>query len=151
MSVDNNPRELNVCTWNVENFISVNDNALSNKPLSVLKEQDIILLQETQLTADINTTTNPHYSALSNNLTRFLEMLNDGDNNKKKYKVSEINRVAVAYNSYLFESAKTIPIKLSHEPPAILEKTYTTGSQVTNMLTILYPNTRSLITDDVEI
>jgi hypothetical protein len=149
MSIDNNPRELNVCTWNVENFISVNDNALSNTPLSVLKEQDIILLQETQLTTDINAN-NRHYLALSKNLTRFLEMLNDGDNNKK-YKASEINRVAVVYNSVLFESAKTIPINLAHEPPKGFEKTYTTGSQVTNMLTILYPNTRSLITEDVEI
>ena len=173
MSVDNNPRELNVCTWNVENFISVltyedesspvnprpptlvprfgvlaNDNALSNNPLSVLKDQDIILLQETQLTADINTT-NPDYSALSTKLIQFLEMLNDGDN--EKYKASEINRVAVVYNSKLFETAKTIPIQLAHEPPTKLEKTYTTGSQVTNMLTILYPNTRSLITEDVEI
>jgi hypothetical protein len=61
--------------------------------------------------------------------------------NANKYKATEINRVAVIYNSELFESESqdTAAIELIHEPPTRFETTYTSGSQVTNMLTILYP------------
>jgi hypothetical protein len=133
---------LKVCTWNAENFINFESFDLSKHPLSILKKQDIILLQETRLTKEVEAAKKRNSTGLNPKLTKFLEKLNnndDGSVNANKYKATEINRVAVIYNSELFESQYTAPIELIHEPPKWFETTYTSGSQVTNMLTILYP------------
>ena len=133
---------LKVCTWNAENFINLESFDLSKHPLSILKKQDIILLQETRLTKEVEEAKKRNSTDLNPKLTEFLKKLNnndDGSVNANKYKATEINRVAVIYNSELFESQDTAAIELIHEPPTRFETTYTSGSQVTNMLTILYP------------
>jgi len=137
---------LNVVCWNIEDFVSINglynsekvDNNPNNenipnneKPemrelffLNKIRQQDIILIQEWK---------NANYEG-----DLFLCKLN---NKRKKYVHNSVDRVAIIYNTDVFDKTKTIVYKipLEYEAPTRIERLYTTGRQKYSMLTILFP------------
>ena len=126
---------LNVISWNIEDFVSINDlynseNQQSESFLNQLRNQDIILIQEWK---------NKNYEG-----DLFLCKLN---NNNLRYTYNSVDRVAIIYNTYVFDSTKTVvyQMPLEWEAPSLIERTYTTGRQKYNMLTILYPKNTKLL------
>ena len=121
-----NQNQLNVASWNIEDFVSIVElyNSENQVFLNKLRQQDIILIQEWK---------NTNYEG-----DLFICKLN---NNLIKYSYNSVDRVSVIYNTELFDKTKTIHYKipLAYEAPTMLEKTYTTGRQKYNMLTILFP------------
>lgn len=137
---------LNVISWNIEDFVSINglynsekingdpnNQTIQNDPspelrelffFKALRQQDVILIQEWK---------NKNYEG-----DLFMCKLN---NKKNKYAHDSVDRVAIIYNTDIFDKSKTnvYKIPLAYEKPSFIEKTYTTGRQKYNMLTILYP------------
>jgi len=137
---------LNVVSWNIEDFVSINglynsekingdpnNQTIQNSPspelrelffFKALRQQDVILIQEWK---------NKNYEG-----DLFLCKLN---NKRSKYAHDSVDRVAIIYNTDIFDKTKTIVYKipLAYEAPSLIEKSYTTGRQKYNMLTILFP------------
>ena len=138
---------LKVTCWNAEDFVSINglyksekmENNLNKqtiddrqKPenrelyfLNELRVQDIIMIQE--------------WKNINFEGDLFMCKLNK---RRVKYSVTSVDRVAVIYNTDIFDKSKTITyeIPLAYEAPKLIEKIYTKGRQKYNMLTILFPN-----------
>jgi len=111
---------IKISSWNVEDFVMINKLLKNYKLLSRLKDQDIILVQEW------------------NNKDRKGELF---VHELQYFSYVSIDRVAVLYNTNLFDINKTkvYELKLEHEEPSYIEKRFTSGRQKSNILTILYP------------
>jgi len=120
-----NKDELNVITWNVEDFTELKTLVSKTGLMNELRNQDILLLQE--------------WNNKNEEGFKFIFNLNYYRN--KYFKYVSVDRVAIVYNTNIFDSNKTIKekIKLEFEDPHFLERTYTKGRQKSNILTILYP------------
>jgi hypothetical protein len=117
-----NSDQLNIISWNIEDFVKKNK-IYESVFFNVLREQDIILLQEWKPIVGDD----------------FVDKLNE--NSKNKFIVISTDRVAVLFKSNLFnlKETKAYDIKLEYEKPTISEQAYTKGRQKSNMLVILYP------------
>ena len=117
---ENNENIIRISSWNIEDFTMITELLEDDLLISKLKYQHIILLQE--------------WNNKEGQGNRFLDKL-------KKFKCVFVDRVAVLYNKKFFDSSKTIvyEIKLEFEPPTLIEQSYTSGRQKSNILTILYP------------
>ena len=142
--------KLKIVCWNIEDFVSINglynsekvennpnNQTIENNPkpevqelffLNQLRDQDIIMIQEWK---------NTNYEG-----DLFLCKLNK---RRFKYSHTAVDRVAVIYNTDIFDKNLTITFKipLFHEAPRTIEKIYTKGRQKYNMLTILFPIDKS--------
>ena len=132
---------LNVISWNIEDFVETNSILKDFNLMKLLKEQQIILIQEWKE---------------NQNSKNFLNKLNEGN-----YKFSYIftDRVAIIYDNTFFydkfsegknnrlnEFTKLEPLKyeipLVHEEPVGLEKIYTSGRPKSSILGVFYPRIR---------
>jgi hypothetical protein len=128
-------KDIRVTTFNVENFVNMSklyDSELSIESsnsnemifLDKLRRQDIILIQEWK---------NDKYEG-----DLFMYKLNNG---AIKFKLLTVDRVAIIYNTEIFDSAKSYykEVPLIWEAAKMLEQTYTYGRHISNMMALLYP------------
>ena len=119
--------KLNVISWNVEDFVSIDALYKRHFFLNTLKKQDIILLQE--------------WNNKNDEGAKFIQSL------KNSYSYSAVDRVAIIYSELVFDKSRTLfyDIPLVHESPSFVEKSYTSGRQKSNMLSILFPHDNKLL------
>jgi hypothetical protein len=121
--------QLHVITWNVEDFTKLKKLISNTRLMYKLRQQHILLLQEW------NNKDKVGEIFISN-------LIHDG---YKNFEYVSVDRVAVVYNTSIFDSEKTIDVEipLEYESPSFEEQAYTTGRQKSNILTILYPKDKN--------